>query len=287
MIDEMVKDLTLDYLKGTEVGANLQKIMKGIEKAQEAAVSYINDDSPDKLKTMKMGTVLTFSVIMKMVNGKPINKFTDQDWKDVALDIADYAILQDGQQYSISVFLTYTKYVDVSVEVLEARGISIEKCDAIRAISDKVRNLSDQLKAGSISEVEYTEQCLWLLLEAMIKLIATYNRLLIGEDLAEFTESVATFAFEYGRYSLYKQEQALLQEYLDHQCDVDIELGQKLSAFREELKERSKMFEELISDAFDTDISKRLKSTVDLARNAGVDDYEILDSIEKVDEFFL
>ena len=36
-------------------------------------------------------------------------------------------------------------------------GISIEKCDAIRAISDKVRNLSDQLKAGSISEEELAE----------------------------------------------------------------------------------------------------------------------------------
>ena len=147
MIEEMVKDLTLDYLKDTEVGENLQKAMRGIEKAQEVAVAYINDDSSDKLKTMKIGTVLTFSVIMKMANGKAINEFSDQDWKDVALDIADYAIMQDGQQYSISVFLAYAKSVDASVEVLEARGISAEKCDAIRAIADKVCDLSDQLKA--------------------------------------------------------------------------------------------------------------------------------------------
>lgn len=287
MIEEMINGLTLDYLKNTEVGGKLQKAMAGLEKAQEVAMAYVKDDSPDKLKTMKIGTVLTLSVIMKMADGKPINKFSDQDWKDVALDVADFAIMPDGQQYSVSVFLAYAKYVDVSVEVLEARGVSSEKCESIRTIADKVRNLSDQLKAGSISEVDYTEQCLWLLLEAMIKLIATYNRLLIGEDLAEFTENVAMFAFEYGRYSLYKQEQAILQEYLEHQCDVDMELGQKLSAFREEFRERSKEFEILVSAAFDVDISKRLKSTVDLAKKAGVDENEILDSVDKVDEFFM
>lgn len=41
------------------------------------------------------------------------------------------------------------------------------------------------------------------------------------------------------------------------------------------------------SASIDPDISKRLKSSVELARNAGVAEDEVLDSVEKIDEFFM
>ena len=286
MIEELLKDITLDYLKDTEIGTNILKAMQGIQKAQEVAMAYVNDDSPDHLKMMRAGTIAAFSIISKIASGKPVKDFNDQDWKDIAGKVAEYAILTDGQLYSVRIFEAYADYVDISVKVLELNGISEEKRDAISAIAKKVRGLSKDLANGKLTEVQYTEQCLWLLLEAMIKLISSYSAVIVGDELAEFSQSVAMLAFEYGRYTLYKQELDILNQYLEHQEAVDNELEDKLKAFKDMLQERSKVFDDLVTDAFSPDIEKRLMSSVELAKNAGVDESEILDSIEKVDDFF-
>ena len=286
MIEQLLKDITFDYLQDTEVGANILKAMQGVEKAQEVALAYVNDDSPDHLKMIRVGTIAAFSTVSKVAAGKPIKEFNDQDWKDIAEKVADYAVLPDGQQYSVRIFEAYADYVDISVKVLELNGISQEKRDAISAIAKKVRGLSKELAKGKIAEVDYTEQCLWLLLEAMIKLLSTYSTIIVGEELADFSQSLGMLAFEYGRYALYKQELEILNQYMEHQSDVDAELDAKLNAFKETLQERSEVFDGFIEDAFSPDIQKRLMSSVELARNAGVEESEILDSVEKIDEFF-
>lgn len=286
MIEELLKDITFDYLKDTEIGANILKAMQGIQKAQEVAMAYVNDDSPDHLKMMRAGTIAAFSIISKIASGKPVKDFDDQDWKDIAGKVAEYAILTDGQLYSVRIFEAYADYVDISVNVLELNGISEEKRDAISTIAKKVRGLSKELANGKLTEVQYTEQCLWLLLEAMIKLISSYSAVIVGEELAEFSQSVAMLAFEYGRYTLYKQELDILNQYLEHQEAVDNELENKLKTFKDMLQERSKVFDDLVADAFSPDIEKRLMTSVELAKNAGVDEAEILDSIDKVDDFF-
>ena len=287
MIEELLRDITWDYLKDTKIGANLQRAMEGLEKTQEVAYAYVSDASSEQLKKTKIGTTLVFAIMKKMYSGKSFKEFKEEDWKEIASMVAQYAILDDGKLYSQRVFSAYADYVDASVKFLVVCGVPEDKCDSIRNIAAEVRSLSDSFIDGDISEVEYTEQCLWLLLEAMIKLIATYGITVVGEDLAEFNQSVAMLAFEYGRYSLYRREQEILTEYLEHQEDVDRELEERLAEFKAELLERSKEFDSFIADAFDPDISKRLKSSVELARNAGVAEDEILDSVEKIDEFFM
>ncbi|WP_026668162.1 hypothetical protein [Butyrivibrio sp. AE2005] len=286
MIEELLKDITLDYLKDTEIGANIQKAMDGIAKAQETVLAYMNDDSPEQLKRIRIGTIATFAILGKIASGKNIEEFDKQDWIDIASKISDLAILPDGQQYSVEVFEAYADYVDISVKLLDKNGISKEKCEAISRIAKEVRMLSKDVSKGIISEVDYTEKCLWLLLEAMIKLITSYSAILLGEDLAQFNQSVAMLAFEYGRYSLYKRESEILNQYIEHQATVDAELEAKLDKYRDEIQERSKVFDELLANAFSRDISERLKASAEIARNVGVDETEILDSVGKIDDFF-
>ena len=258
----------------------------GIAKAQETVLAYMNDDSPEQLKRIRIGTIATFAILGKIASGKNIKEFDKQDWIDIASKISDLAILPDGQQYSVEVFEAYADYVDISVKLLDKNGISKEKCEAISRIAKEVRKLSKDVSKGIISEVDYTEKCLWLLLEAMIKLITSYSAILLGEDLAQFNQSVAMLAFEYGRYSLYKHESEILNQYIEYQATVDAELETKLDKYRDEIQERSKVFDELLANAFSLDIYERLKASAEIARNVGVDETEILDSVEKIDDFF-
>ncbi len=286
MIEGLLKDLTVEYLEETDIGQNVLKAMAGVQKAQETVTAYMTDDSPEEQKAMRAGTVIAFAIVSKVASGKPIKEFTNEDWMDIASKTADYAVLMDGQRYSEWVFSVYVKYVEISVKVLEIKVISKEKRDAISKIANDVRALSKKLEKGQIDEVAYTEQCLWLLLEAMIKLITSYSAILVGDELADLNQSVAILAFEYARYTLYKQEQAILEEYLNHQQEVDDELEGKLAAYKQALEERSEEFNNLVKDAFDPNIAIRLKSSAEIARNVGVEESEILDSVEKVDDFF-
>ncbi len=286
MIVDLVKEISIEYLKEKEAGRNILKAMEGVQKAQETVIAYMNDDSLKEQKMMRVGTVLAFAIVSKVATGKSVKDFSSQDWEEIASKAADYGIILGGQGYSEWVFTVYANYVDISVKVLEFHGISQEKRDAISLISEKVRNLGEELEAGHILEVEYTEQCLWLLLEAMVKLLASYSAIVFGEELAELNQSTAMLAFEYARYTLYRQEQEMLTQYLEHQNEVDEELEEKLSAFREKLQERCNEFEAFVRDAFDPDISKRMKSSVEIARIAGVAESEILNTVEDVDDFF-
>lgn len=287
MIEDIIKNVTYEYIQKSELGEKLEPAFRSLQKAQEAAVAYVNDDSSDMLKKMRIGTMLTFSIISKCISGKSIKQFDSKDWNEIAATVAEYAVIEGDERYSIRIFSMYADYVDASVELLEKIGIDSAKCDAIRTLSDKVRFLTDEFIQQNIKEVDYTEQCLWILLEAMIKLLATYTGKYVGADKGEFLESAAMFAFEYGRYTLYKQEQEILTLYLEHQEQLDEELETKLSDYKQALVKKQEEFSELLEEAYSPDIMSRLKSSVSIARNLGVDENEILDSVEKVDDFFL
>lgn len=287
MNNDMIKNLAIDYLQKTDIGVQLQNTMALFQKAQETVYTHFADESPDNLKMIRIGTVLCFSIVNKVAKGKDVKSFTDEDWKEVASNIADYAILQCDERFSIAVFDMYARYVDISVEVLKARGASDDKCEKIQAIADNVRELSESLRDGEITEVDYTEKCLWLLLEAMVKLLATYSGLFVGEDAAEFIQSASQFAFEYGRYTLYKQEQEILEMYLANQNRLDEELIARLEEYKAKLQERHDEFESLIEDAFSSDAFSRFKASVAIARSVGVDSNEVLDTADKIDDFFM
>ncbi|SCY77193.1 hypothetical protein SAMN02910292_02862 [Lachnospiraceae bacterium XBB2008] len=286
-MNEFIKDITIEYIKNTEIGANLFKIIELFQRVQEDAYAYVSSDDPTQLKLLRIGTALAFSVIRKLFAGKAFKDFDNEDWNDIAESIEENAILIDGQAYSVMIFTMYANYLDFSVKVLTSRGVSGNKCEAIGQIANEVRDLGKQLSAEEIGEADYTERCLWLLLEAMIKLLAAYGSLLIGEEKAEFAEAVMMYSFEYGRLTLYKQEQAILSEYLEHQGEVDAELDEKLSAYKELLEQRIAEFDNLMDHAFDSDLPTRLRASADIAILAGAGESEVLDSVEKIDTFFL
>ena len=287
MFDQLMNAISIETLQNSELGMNLNRIMDTYEKTQVVLQARINDNSPDIYKNTKIGTVITFAVLSKLSKGINIKSFTTEDWKEIVGAVSQYAILMDGQEYSVFIFMLYADYIDASVDYLKKLGVSDEKCQAITQTSEQVKLLSNKMSTHTVSEVDYTEKCLWLLLEAMIKLLSTYSILLLGDEKAEFLDSVTTLAFEYGRYTLYKREQEILACYINNQYELDDLLSKKFTEYKEQLESQSELFNSFIDDAFSPNISDRLKSSVNIAIQAGVSADDILDSKEKIDDFFL
>ncbi len=171
-MDDFIKDLSLAYLNNTEIGGKINEAIPIIEKTMEVAYADVADDSSEKQKLMRKGTVLAFSIINKVANGKSIKEFSEKDWKDIISNTVETAVLTDPQSYSVAVFTLYADYIDVSVGVLNSLGINKKKCKSITDISKEVRGLQVKLEKGEISEPDYTEKCLWLLLESTITILS-------------------------------------------------------------------------------------------------------------------
>ena len=211
---------------------------------------------------------------------------TNEDWKIIAEKVSQYAIMSDGQQYSVFIFTLYAEYIDVSADWLLGKATD-EAVASIRELSASIRFNTEQLHWGKLSEVDYIEGCLWISLEAMIKLLACSLTPVIGPEFSYLTQAVAQLAFEYGRLVLFTREQKLLESYIENQHVLDEKLQAEYDEYLAELNEYSERFRGLIDAAFTPGLHGSLMQSAELARAAGVKEEELLTSIEDVDDFFL
>lgn len=68
---------------------------------------------------------------------------------------------------------------------------------------------------------------------------------------------------------------------------MDSELKKKYSIFLADLNTGAESFLTLINHAFAPDFENLIMTSAELAKAAGVSEHEILNSVEKVDSFFL
>lgn len=140
---------------------------------------------------------------------------------------------------------------------------------------------------GTLEGVQLIEDCLWISLEAMVKLLASMSSLIAPEEFAAYAQALASYAFEYGRFMLHRREQELVKEFIQAQHELDAELEAKYEAFIEELKLQSEQFSMLIDNAFAPDFREAFLHSILLAKSAEVDDSEMLTTTEDIDAFFM
>ena len=285
-LKERLKDMALEELLSSPAGQKLQQAMEVFAGVQRHLYALCNSEDGERLNLLKIGTVFQIFLIDTLASGKKVSEFTQDDWMNIARQVSKYAILEDGQLYSEFVFTMYADYIEISANTLP-ECVSDERRGAILDLANSIRANLEDLRIGRISETVYIEGCLWISLEAMIKLLAVSTTAVIGPEFSQLLEAVSQLAFEYGRYVLFSKEQAILDEYLQNQRILDDQLRDKYDAFLEELCENAERFQNLIDEAFSPELHNALLQTAELARTAGVREEELLKSMEDIDDFFL
>ena len=279
-----IESLAINQLMQSPVGDKFQTAMCIFEKVQKN-LTALAEKQDDGINT-KIVTIMTFSIMKQYTNGKKLSDFNTEVWKEIANDISEYAILQDDQKYSQFVFHMYEQYIRQSVTQIE--GVASENTViAITSLADELCRNSEKLNSEQINEATYIESCLWICLEAMIKLIAAMNLLITDKDYADFVQALASYAFEYGRYTLYKREQELVNEFMQSQYELDKILEEKYTAYINDLEVQASQFYTLIDNAFAPDFRNSFLYSISLAQTSGVKDTEILTNIEDIDSFFI
>lgn len=282
----MGNEIILEQLMKSRLGDKIGQAMGIFEKLQKNLYALSNKHGEEKQLLVKAVTVMTFSLLNKFSKGKRPSDLTSGDWKEIANEVSEYAILQDEQKYTMFVFWMYERYIRDSVEKLEGFA-SEESLNSIRSLADELHEKGQLFNSEEIGEVKYIEDCLWICLEAMIKLIGATSTTVLDKDYAEFAQAVSAYAFEYGRFKLYKRELELVNEFVQLQCEADEKLEQKYQAFLVELKEQSKQFYMLIDNAFAEGFRENFLYSIAVAQAAGVNESEILTDLDVIDDFFM
>ncbi len=275
------------YLKETPIEDELEKNLALIENVFDAALKVNNEDfDPDAIK---IGTVLVFEILNRFKDGKIPAKYDKEDWREVTNSVIDIAVIKDGELYTEYVFGLFSKFLD---ESLKAFGVNASKDtkEAIKALSKELTSKTKALKAEEITEAQYIEDCMYICLDAMMKLIAAFASSKIkieGVEANKLALAASSVAFQYIRCSLFQQEQAVLDDIIANQYQVDTELAVTFNAFLDEFNERTEKINVLLDNAFNADFRKSLKETIEIAIIFDVPEDELLITSEDVDEFFM
>lgn len=286
MVESLIQELVINDFMSSPKGQKLKQALETIQSVQEGLYAMATSEDGDKLNLLKMATVFQLFFIDTLASGKKREDMTDEDWKHIAEQVYQHAILEDQQRYSEFVFSRYADYIEISLKVY-AGNIDKESAASIQEIADAIRHNAELMNQGEMSETDYIEDCLWLSLEAMIKLIASSLTMVIGPDLSKLAQAVSQLAFEYGRYMMYAKEQAILQKYIENQYVLDEKLEAEYKTFLADIEAQSERFRGYIDDAFSPDLHESLMQSAALARAAGVKEEDVLKSVEDVDAFFL
>ena len=286
VLKEIAQEIAIDELRNSQAGEKISQAMETVAAVQRNLCTFAENEDSAQLNLLKVGTVFQIFLVDKLASGADPKKMKPEEWGSIASKVSQYAVLEEGQSYSDFVFSLYADYIDLSAKGL-SKFISKEAFDSIKSISSDIRSKTELLRKEAISESVYVDECLWLSLEAMVKLLSSSLTMLIGAEYSQLAQAVSQLAFEYGRYVLYAKEQAILTAYIENQYVLDEQLRQQYDAFRAELSEQAERFNQLIEQAFSSNIRESLMQSAELARAAGVREEEILTSVEDIDAFFM
>ena len=285
-LEQLVKDLALEQLMQTPAGKQLQHAMQIFQTVQNHYFALAEKQDEMRMTGIKAITIMTFSILKKIADGKMPSELDKDDWMDIASDVSQFAVLVDDQQYSVFIFSLYERYIRHSVIQIEDI-IAKDTADIINGLADELHSKAAALSARHISEVTYIEECLWVSLEAMVKLLACTAALCGDQRVADFAQALASYAFEYGRLTLYSRELEIINQYIESQYQLDAELEQKYAAYLEDLQKESEKFCTLIDNAFAPNFRDAFLHSMLLAQALGVNEKEILTTTEDIDSFFL
>ena len=230
---------------------------------------------------IKTATVFIMSVYAKIRNGQMVKEFTDADWKDIANIAAKYAVLVDPREYSILVFETYRASINFAIGYMENSCEST--IDRLKGIAEEMSLYAEQVRDESMTEAKYIEECLWLSLEAVILVLS--DRIGLNKSHHEFVVAVSSLLFQQLRFQIYSEELDVVEECLQEQQELDAALEHRVNEYIDRLNSELDYFDELVEEAFSSDINTAFKGSMKLSEHTGAED--ILKSTQAIDEYFM
>lgn len=238
---------------------------------QEAAEATVAAAAIEGTMTLSIG------IIKKLKSEKKLSEFTYADWQELAGNSGKGFVKGGVRGISIYALTNCTATPAAVANALVTTGFGVAQQ------ANKLRN-------GEIDEKTFIENSEALCVDVSVSALSS----LVGQTLipipvigAVIGNAIGTTMYQIAKDSLSAREKELISQHLDSIAQYKESLEEESRKFAEMVQESVKQFIELVDLAFDPDLSVAFKGSIALAKAVGVPADEILDSKEKIDDYFL
>ena len=153
MRNDKLMSIAVDELLKYPAGQKLAAALETIAAIQRNVFALRSSEDDASVKLQRIGTVLQLSLIGILAKGKKPSELTSEDFVNIAQKVSEYAILPDGQRYSVFVFTLYADYIDLS-GVDDSNGLKF-------APHYKIEEARNQIIDYEVSDLGIREDDVW------------------------------------------------------------------------------------------------------------------------------
>lgn len=223
------------------------------------------------------GVGFCLAISKKRKEGKKISEFDADDWKEIGGETAIKTSKGGIRGITIYALTNYTA---------TPAAVATSMVTASFGIAEQAH----LFRKGEISELEFYENSEALCVETAISAMSSFaGQVLIPIPVvgAVIGNAVGTTLYSLAKDNLSQKEVDLIQTYLKNINQHEFELQAIYQEYIEHLNAQLEKFLDIMDRAFAPDIRIAFEGSIELARLTGVPYEEILDTPEKIDEYFL
>lgn len=278
--------VSYDDVQLDRVADTIQKEQQQLEEKDQARRDQAEVESAPSLQeglkvtaisaAVESGFAFALGMYRKIHEGKKIQDFTADDWKDIGLDTATGAVkggIRGGAVYTLTNF-TNTPAPVASAMVTATFGIMAQ---------------ANKLRKGDLTAEEFLENSEIVCLDVSVSAMCS----LVGQTVipipilgAIIGNAAGMFMYDIGKTFLNDQEKKLFEKHCAEMKAFREALDIEQKQFMEKLETEMSRFNSLIELAFDEDTNVRFQSSIERARMANVPEAKIIKSEEECSDFF-
>ena len=258
-------------LKARNKSRREQAYLKSKPSVQEAAKATAVSAAAEGCMALCLG------IAGKRRHGKHIREFDQDDWKDLAGSTGIGTIKGGVRGSSIYLLTNYTA---------TPAAVASALVTAAFGIAEQVH----QLRQGNVNEQAFIENSEILCLDATVSALSSFaGQIMIPVPIlgAVLGNAVGSTMYQLTKQYLSSKEETILEEYLASIDQLSKELALQYQDFILGITEDLRIFMDILDRAFSPDIRLAFTGSVELAKRMGVPAEEIIDSRQKMLEYFL
>ena len=283
-----IEPMVVDYadIQVNAIDNTIEKEAQNLNNWNENLKDIIEDDHKPTFAEGAKATIasaaieggVTFALAMtqKLRDGKKLNEFTAEDWKDVGIDTGKSAFKGGVRGATVYMLTNYT--------VTPANVAS-----ALVTATFGMLSQANEFRKGNIDAEEFLINSEVVCLDVTISAVSS----LLGQELipipvlgAVIGNAVGTFMYGIAKEYGLKKEQECIERYRFEINQLNEKLDKQYRELVELLNYKFKAFQSVIELAFNEDINIAFQGSIELAQMVGVSDDKILKTKDDIDKYF-
>lgn len=273
------------------------------ESSYDRKIKEIKDNKPTASTHLKAGLIgagleggTTFVLeISKKLKKKKIKEFTEDDWKDVLTKSGISSAKGTIRGIVVSVITNKSNLPDGVAAVIKPESIknSTTPASIANAIVTASFGMAEQaylFNQKKINEVDFIYNSEVICLDASVSALSS----IIGQTVipvpvlgALIGNTVGSLMYKIAKDSFSKEQQEMFEKFKQEQEELDSKLASEYQNTIIKLNSQLQSYFVILEKSFDPDIRTAFDGSINLAVYLGVPAGEILDTKDKINDYFI